>query len=143
MMALKKGCGGEPKESLVGQGCATTWTLKDGGQVRYINNDNGQSSERDKGRLHHMDGESCERKTMATTMATTLTVKQARRGHSRIESRQLINQCPISIYGSDSRRRNHSSRGHFTTRLFTIPRHDNELLNGHGYIHSTRSAQGF
>lgn len=67
-----------------------------------------------------MDGESCERKPMATTTGTTLTVNQARRGWT--DESQLINQCPVSIYGSDARRRNHSSRGDFTTRLFTTRR---------------------
>jgi hypothetical protein len=44
MMALKKGCGREPK---VSQGCATT--LKRG---RTGNNDNGQSSKKDKERAN-------------------------------------------------------------------------------------------
>jgi hypothetical protein len=46
VMALKKGCGGVPKESKGGQGCGTTVKR---GEVRYLNNDNGQSSEKDKG----------------------------------------------------------------------------------------------
>jgi len=47
VMALKKGCGGEPKESKGGQGCGTTAKR---GEVKYQqNNDNGQSSEKDKG----------------------------------------------------------------------------------------------
>jgi hypothetical protein len=45
VMALKKGCGGVPKESKGGQSYAT---VERGGQVRYLNNDNGQSSEKDK-----------------------------------------------------------------------------------------------
>ena len=49
VMALKKGCGREPKESTGGQGDTTT--LKRGG-VRYINNDNGQSAEKDKERAN-------------------------------------------------------------------------------------------
>jgi len=44
VMALKKACGGEPKGSKGGQGCAMT--LK----RRYINNDNGPSSKKDKER---------------------------------------------------------------------------------------------